>query len=113
MRGLESSHCSKGRQGQEEIGGKIRHFCRLLSSYSTGVIAVMPPKDMYDGVNLWFLLMAMNGTREASRQWGLYIKDSMVPAGFIGSAAIPGLYYHPEWDIMIACHGDDWTVLMN
>ena len=37
----------------------------------------------------------------------------MVPAGFIGSAAIPGLYYHPEWDIMIACHGDDWTVVMN
>ena len=68
----------------------------------------MPPKDMYDGVNLWFLLKAMNGTREASRQWGLYIKDSMVPASFIGSAAIPVLHYHTEWNIMIACHGDDF-----
>ena len=68
----------------------------------------MPPKDMYDGVNFWFLLKAMNGTREASRQWGLYIKDSMVPAGVIGSAAMPGFHYHTEWDIMIACHGDDF-----
>jgi hypothetical protein len=32
----------------------------------------------------------------------------MVPAGSIGSAAIQGLYYRPEWDIMIACHGDDF-----
>lgn len=50
----------------------------------------------------------MNGTREASRQWGLYIRGSLTPEGFLTSAAIPGLYYHPEWDIMVACHGDDF-----
>ena len=68
----------------------------------------MPPKDVYDGEHLWFLLKAMNGTREASRQWGLYIKGSIGPHGFLASAAIPGLFYHPEWDIMMACHGDDF-----
>ena len=68
----------------------------------------MPPKDVYDGERLWFLLKATNGTREASRQWVLYIKVSIGPHGFLASAAIPGLFYHPEWDIMMACHGDDF-----
>ena len=64
---------------------------------STGGIAVMPPKDMFDGTNLWFLLKAINGTREASKHWSLCIRNGLTPAGFLASAAVT-----------VACHGDDF-----
>ena len=120
----KAATAAKADKGKKRLVARYDISVAFFHAYSTGGIAVMPPKDMYVGVNLWFLLKAMNGTREASRQRGLYIKDSMVPAGSTGSAAIQGLYYRPEWEIMIACHGDDflswrkvflkiWTVLMN
>ncbi|CAE7318183.1 GIP, partial [Symbiodinium sp. CCMP2456] len=39
---------------------------------STGKIAVVPPKDL-DQSRLWFLNKAMNGTREASKEWAAKI----------------------------------------
>ena len=104
----KAATATKADKGEKRLVARYDISVAFFHAYRMGGIAVMPPKDMYDGVNLWSLLKAMNGTREASRQWGLYIKDSMVPAGVIGSAAMPGFHYPTEWDIMIACHGDDF-----
>ena len=98
----------KGDHGNRRIVGRYDVSVAFFHALSTGGIAVLPPKDTFDGEHLWFLLKAMNGTREASRQWGLFIKSALTPAGFLSSAAIPGLYYHPEWDITLACHCDDF-----
>ena len=51
---------------------------------------------MFDGEHYWELLKAMNGTREASRQWQLFIKDALVPNGFQASVAVPGMYVHHD-----------------
>ena len=58
-----------------------------------------PPPDMFDGDHYWELLKAMNGTREASRQWQLF-KDALVPNGFQASVAVSGMYVHHEWDVI-------------
>ena len=50
----------------------------------------------------------MNGTREGSREWSLYIRSAMVPEGFCLSELVPNLFHHDEWDITMACHGDDF-----
>ena len=74
----------------------------------TGGIAVIPPKDVYDGEHLWYLNKAMNGTREASKQWTQYVIDSTTAGGFQVVKSVPGLYFHPEWMVTLSCHGDDF-----
>ena len=74
---------------------------------STGKIAVVPPKDVDEG-HLWYLLKAMNGTREASKQWSLKITKTKRKHGFLEIANVPGLFYHPVHDLLVSCHGDDF-----
>ncbi|CAE7321841.1 GIP, partial [Symbiodinium sp. CCMP2456] len=71
---------------------------------STGKIAVVPPKDL-DQSRLWFLNKAMNGTREASKQWAAKILKNKKKWGFLEIESVPGLFYHPVHDIMVCCHG--------
>ncbi|CAE7698042.1 RE1, partial [Symbiodinium microadriaticum] len=49
---------------------------------ATGKIAVVPPKDL-DQSLLWFLNKAMNGTREASKQWAAKILQNKKKWGFL------------------------------
>ena len=74
---------------------------------STRKIAVVPPKDLDQG-HLWYLLKAMNGTREASKQWALKILKTKKKHGFLDVASVPGLFYHLEHDLIVCCHGDDF-----
>ena len=74
---------------------------------ATGKIAVVPPKDVDEG-HLWYLLKAMNGTREASKQWSKKIAKTKKQCGFLEVASVPGLFYHPEHDLVVSCHGDDF-----
>ena len=79
----------------------------FFHAYSTGKIAVIPPEDVYDG-HLWYLLKAMNGTREASKQWGEFVEDKVTKGGFHPVKVVPGLFFHPEWQVTLSCHGDDF-----
>ena len=74
---------------------------------ATGKIAVVPPKDVDEG-HLWYLLKAMNGTREASKQWSVKITKTKRKHGFLEIANVPGLFYHPVHDLLVSCHGDDF-----
>ena len=74
---------------------------------STGKIAVIPPKDL-DQSYLRFLNKAMNGTREASKQWAAKILTNKKKWGFLEIESVPGFFYHPVHDLMVCCHGDDF-----
>ncbi|CAK9112427.1 unnamed protein product [Durusdinium trenchii] len=82
----------KSDHGQKRIISRYDVSVAFFHAPSRGGIAVMPPKDMFDGANLWFLLKAMNGTREASKQWSLCIRNGLTPAGFLASAAADPKY---------------------
>ena len=76
---------------------------------STDGIAVIPPEDLYDGIHLWMLLKAMNGTREASKRWSQHVEDVVTTkGGFMPVKNVCGLYYQPEWQVTLSCHGDDF-----
>eukprot|EP00435_Cladocopium_sp_Y103_P028037 s1171_g6.t9 len=79
----------------------------FFDAASIGKIAVIPPEDVYDR-HLWYLLKAMNGTREASKQWGELVETKITTAGFHPVKVVPGLFYHPEWQVSLSCHGHDF-----
>ena len=75
---------------------------------STLKVAVVPPPDIDNGM-YWWLQKAMNGTREASKQWGDQVTHVMVNiGGFHEIVVCPGTFYHAHLDVMIAVHGDDF-----
>ena len=104
---LAGAHRKRERRGQRLIA-RYDVSVAFFHALSSGGIAVIPPKDLFDGEWAWELVKAMNGTREASRQWSLYIRSAMVPEGFRLSELVPNLFHHDEWDITMACHGDDF-----
>ena len=59
-------------------------------------------KDVYAGEHLWYLNKAMNGTREARKQW-VYVVDSSTSGGFHVVKSVPGLYFHPVWMVALSC----------
>ena len=98
------------KQGKTVLRRLIARYDVLVAFFhavATGKIAVVPLKDLDQGL-LWYLLKAMNGTREASKQWAKRIMEVMTAAGFPEVASVPGLFYHPEWDVTLSCHGDDF-----
>lgn len=97
----------KGRSGRRKLLARYDVSVAFFHAVATGKIAVVPPKDLDQSV-LWFLLKAMNGTREASRQWAKRIVKVMTGAGFVEVPSVPGLFYHEEWDVVLSCHGDDF-----
>ena len=104
------SHAATKRSGEREnkkLIGRYDASVAFLHAESTGKIAVVPPKDVDEG-QLWYLLKAMNGTREASKQWAMRISGTKKKYGFSAVASVPGLFYHPEYDLMLSYHGDNF-----
>ena len=104
------SHAATKRSGEREnkkLLGRYDVSVAFFHAESTGKIAVVPPKDIDEG-QLWYLLKAMNGTREASKPWAMRVSGTKKKYGFSAVASVPGLFYHPEYDLMLSCHGDDF-----
>ena len=104
------SHAATKRPGERDnkkLIGRYDVSVAFFHAESTGKIAVVPPKDVDEG-QLWYLLKAMNGTREASKQWAMRISGTKKKHGFAAVASVPGLFYHPGYDLMLSCHGDDF-----
>ena len=84
-------------------------FCNL----SDGRTAVMPPEDLREwpatpGV-VWFLEKAMYGTRQAARLIDAYVINSFQTAGLQQIDSLPMTFVHPELDLEVAVHGDDFV----
>ena len=104
------AHAATRRQGEREnkkLIGRYDVSVAFFHAEATGKIAVVPPQDVDEG-HLWYLLKAMNGTREASKQWSKKIAKTKKQHNFLEVASVPGLFYHPEHDLMVSCHGDDF-----
>ena len=69
---------------------------------------VKPPADLATPGKVWRLKKAMYGTRRASLLWQQKVKEVMEKAGFVSIKVVPNLYYHKEWDVTTAVHGDDF-----
>ena len=103
------AHAATRRPGEAEnrrLVGRYDVSVAFFHAEATGKIAVVPPKDVDEG-HLWYLLKAMNGTREASKQWSIRVANTKKRHGFLEVASVPGLYYHPVHDLLVSCHGDD------
>ena len=59
-------------------------------------------------VAFWELNKAMNGTREASRQWGVKIRKVKTADLFEELLLCPNTYYKKAADLCLSCHGDDF-----
>ena len=97
----------KGRSSKRKLIARYDVSVAFFHAFATGKIAVIPPRDL-DQSMLWFLNKAMNGTREASKQWAKRIVEVATGCGFSEVPSVPGLFYHHEWDITMSCHGDDF-----
>ena len=97
------AHAATRRPGEAEnrrLVGRYDVSVAFFHAEATGKIAVVPPKDVDEG-HLWYLLKAMNGTREASKQWSIRVANTKKKHGFLEVASVPGLYYHPVHDLLL------------
>ena len=54
------------------------------------------------------MLKAMYGTRKASQLFGSYVIDSLTEGGCKAILWMPMTFVHPELDLSISVHGDDF-----
>ena len=51
------------------------------------------------------------GTRDAGSNWEDCYRDCLEEIGFLSGAALPCVCFHPERNISVVVHGDDFTAL--
>ena len=74
------------------------------------VFVKLPAEDAADGM-CGRLLKSMYGTRDAAQNWELEYVAFMKGLGFVASMSSPCLFYHPQRDLRVVIHGDDFTIL--
>ena len=57
------------------------------------------------------LIMSMYGTRDAALNWSSEYTETLVAGGFEQGRANPCLFWHPETDVAIMVHGDDFVAV--
>lgn len=55
------------------------------------------------------LRMSMYGTKAAAQNWALEVRDQLVKKGFVQGAGSPSIYYHPDSELNVFIHGDDFV----
>ena len=61
-----------------------------------------------DGSVVGKLKKAMYGTRDAPQIWSQVVQEAMENLGYKQSAFQPAVYYHPELDVIVVVHVDDF-----
>jgi hypothetical protein len=68
----------------------------------------LPREDFEDGM-CGRLKRWLYGMRPAAKAWEDDYAARLCGAGFVRGVAAPTVFYHPEWDVRIVVHGDDFT----
>ena len=97
----------KGQKFGRRLLGRYDVSVAFFHAKPSGKLAVIPPKDLQSAY-LWYLNKTMNGRREASKCWSQEIIGTLKPVGFRTIETVSGMFYHPEWDVTMSCHGDDF-----
>ena len=53
----------------------------------------------------------MYGTRDVARGWEKEYESAFINIGFQQGKSSPCLFYHPEQDLRVVVHGDDFTIM--
>ena len=72
---------------------------------------VRPPVGLRVRGKLWFLKRALYGTRMASRCFGKLVGEVLKDARFEAVTIVPNAYHHPQREIDIIVHGDDFVAV--
>ena len=107
VRAIISLASSKQPLGRRIIGlwdARVAFFHALMDEPTV----VMPPKQLRRHGYLLVLRRALYGTRQASRLFGQLVADVLRDPGLIALKCIPNVYHHPQRDIDLVAHGDDF-----
>ena len=63
-----------------------------------------------DGTVVGKLKKAMYGTRDAPQIWSQVVQEAMESMGYKQSSFQPAVYYHPDKDVVVVVHVDDFLV---
>ena len=70
----------------------------------------LPPGDREEGM-CGKLLKSLQGTRDAAMNWEATYSKVLRDVGFITGKSSPCIFYHPQRNIRITVHGDDFTAM--
>ena len=105
------SHAATARPGEsksKKLIGRYDVSVAFFHADNSEKIGVIPPASEGTPNIIWELHKAMNGTREASRQWGVKIREVKTRHNFDELLLCPNTYYLKEHDLCLSCHGDDF-----
>ena len=105
------SHAATARPGQKESRKLVARYDVSVAFFhadNSEKIGVIPPASEGTPNVIWELHKAMNGTREASRQWGAKIREVSTGNGMSELLLCPNTYYWEAEDLALSCHGDDF-----
>ena len=105
------SHAATAKPGEKRSRKLVARYDVSVAFFhadNSEKIAVIPPASEGTPDIVWELNKAMNGTREASRQWGVKIRKVKTADGFEELLLCPNTYYKKAADLCLSCHGDDF-----
>ena len=106
-----SEVASRGRDGPHEWRVMVLDVKRafLYGDIDDEIYIELPKEDpMYGKGFVGRLIKAMYGTRAAPLVWQKVVRRTMLALGFQMNPIFPCLYYHPEYDVTVITHVDDF-----
>ena len=70
-------------------------------------------KEVGDEGKCGKLNMSMYGTRDAALNWSMEYTSTLLASGYVQGRASPCLFHHPEKQVSIMVHGDDFIAVGN
>ena len=74
-------------------------------------VYVKLPDEEYQPGMCGRLNKAMYGTRDAAQNWEIAYAEFMEEIGFTRGIVSPCVFWHPERELRVVVHGDDFTIL--
>ena len=91
------------------IDVKRAHF---VSKAVRELYVELPPEMRQEGRDLvGRLIKSLYGTRDAAANWERQILNDLTSLGFVRGMATPCVFFHPQRNLRVSVHGDDFTTL--
>jgi hypothetical protein len=85
---------------------KRAHFC---APATRRLLVELPEESGYSKDYVGLLQKSMYGCQDAGQNWELEVARKMTSAGFRQGRSNPCLYWHPDEELRVEVHGDDFT----
>ena len=121
---LEAQRMMFSRFASERVGFKgkaeMPRQTSIVDFHQKANLNGIPTRSVYIGsqreMGLGYKYVArqvrrVHGTRDAGSIWEDCYRDCLEGVGFQSGAASPGVFFHPERNITVVVHGDDFNAL--